>query len=204
MSFFPPSPDRPADSRDPNRKPTPRWFQRPELELPARVPLNEVLHLTNDLAVVLLDAEVFADGCYFRIEWKLRRGDKNDVEWEQISEQFMGGRWGRAERQSGSILRFGVELSDGQRLIDVEGRLPWDNDNAEPVVGHSLRFREEGGHGGEETLTHHGGLWLWPLPPEGNLTIVSEWAAFDIPQNTFQVDATALRAAAALARPLWD
>jgi hypothetical protein len=203
MSFFPPPPERPADTRDPNRKPLPRWVQRPEDELPARVPMSAVLLRGDDVVVVLADVEVFSDGCYFRMEWSLRRGTRNDAEWQQVSERFHGARYGRPERAAGTILRFGVELADGQRIVDVEGRLPWNADGDNPRPGHSLRFREEGGHGGDDSYTLRGGMWLWPLPPAGDLTIVSEWAAFDIPQSTFQVDATALRAAAALARPLW-
>jgi hypothetical protein len=158
---------------------------------------------------VLVDVEVFADGCYFRMEWTLRRGEKNDLEWQQITERFQGGRYGGVERRAGTILRFGVELADGQRLVDVERRLPWrDNnrrdENGEDQPGHSLRFSEEGGQGGDETVTFHGGMWLWPLPPAGELTIVSEWAAFGIAQSFNKVDASALRAASTQARPLWD
>jgi hypothetical protein len=40
------------------------------------------------------------------------------------------------------------------------------------------------------------GLWAWPLPPAGPLTVTVEWPAAGIPAASITLDATAFRSAA--------
>jgi hypothetical protein len=44
---------------------------------------------------------------------------------------------------------------------------------------------------------------MWPLPPAGPLTVVSEWPAHDIPETRVVIDATELRDRAAEAEVIW-
>ena len=60
------------------------------------------------------------------------------------------------------------------------------------------------GGGGGSMGTYRLGFWLWPLPPPGPLTWVSEWPDLDLPENSVEVDATILEAAASEAEQLWE
>jgi hypothetical protein len=200
MSFFPPPPERPADTRDPNRPTQPRWMQPPKDEIPARVPLSALLARTGDVAFVMPDIEVYSDGCYFRLQWTLRRGARTDAEWQRTQSAFLEHR-GFLMTESETGLRFGVQFSDGTRVIHTPGYL-LDEDATAPV--NTLWFQTSGGSGDDDRSVQRGGLWLWPLPPPGPLSVVFEWGAFGIPQTDFEVDATALLATSKNVRPLWD
>jgi hypothetical protein len=88
--------------------------------------------------------------------------------------------------------RFGVGFADGRRAV------------VGPVMGPSegapvLMFR--GGGGSEWRWT--GQLWLWPLPPAGELTFAFAWPHVGVPETTATTDATPLVAAASHATELW-
>ena len=48
--------------------------------------------------------------------------------------------------------------------------------------------------------TQTGGLWLWPLPPDGPLTFVLSWDVLDLDERIVTVDATELVDASRLSR----
>jgi hypothetical protein len=201
MSFFPPPPDLPADTRDPDRPTQPRWMQPPTDEIPARVPYGLLLARTPDVAFVLAEIEVYSDGCYFRLDWTLRRGDRTDLEWQAAQAAFHDSRGIHAHSES--ALRFGVQLADGERLTSPQGRALQLNQPASEA-GRSFIFHRRSGSGGDDTSVHKGGLWLWPLPPAGDLLLVLEWEHFGIPETDYVVDATRLLAAAQTVQPLWE
>lgn len=204
MSFFPPPTDPPVDTRDPNRPTTPRWFMPPRAELPGRVPFSALLARTDEVALVLTEAEVHADGCLLRFEWTLRRGNLSDRAWQSRQAAFSSGRHLVVDQDPSAALRLGVELADGQRLIVDDRHRPWTMDDEDLPDGHVVQFHYGSGSGDEDLSTQKASLWLWPLPPPGPLTLVFEWPAFSIAQTEFQVDATVLRSAAERTRPLWD
>lgn len=204
MSFFPPPTDPPADTRDPTLPATPRWILPPRDELPARVPYSALLARTAELALVLSEAEVHADGCLFRLEWAMRRGDLPGRAWQGRLAELSYSRHFIANGGREADLRLGLELEDGQRLIVDTERHPWTADDQDKPLSHTLRFLGGSGSTDDNLSTQKAALWLWPLPPAGSLTLVFEWPAFGIAQTEFKVDATVLRSAAKNARPLWD
>lgn len=42
-----------------------------------------------------------------------------------------------------------------------------------------------------------GTLWLWPLPPAGDLRLLAQWTSMGMPESSIVLDGSRLRAAAA-------
>ncbi len=59
-------------------------------------------------------------------------------------------------------------------------------------------------HGGGGNDRHYNmGLFLWPLPPPGAMSLVCEWRAQGIPLTEHSIDAELIVNAASAARPIW-
>jgi hypothetical protein len=54
-----------------------------------------------------------------------------------------------------------------------------------------------GGSGGDDELAGSGTVWLWPLPPAGELRLVVQWTQFGLAETSVMLDGGALRDAAA-------
>jgi hypothetical protein len=91
---------------------------------------------------------------------------------------------------------FGVGFADGRKAM--LGRLFPPNLEEDPD-GPVLMPRG-GGAGGEEWRM---GMWLWPLPPSGPLTVVTSWAERDQNERAVTIDAAELVEASEHAEQLW-
>jgi hypothetical protein len=96
--------------------------------------------------------------------------------------------------------RLGVEFSDG-RTARSDDDHHW-SDETEPNQP-LLRFGGGGGGGGR-IQTNTSSCWLWPLPPSGPLTWVSEWEAVGAAETSVEVDAAPVLDAALRAEQIWD
>jgi hypothetical protein len=87
-------------------------------------------------------------------------------------------------------------LSEGTNWTNLDWR-HWRTDEPPqpPVVMH------RGGGGGGDSFNMQ--YWMWPLPPAGPLTVVSEWPAYDVPETRVVIDATELRARAGESEAIW-
>jgi hypothetical protein len=143
-------------------------------------------------------ADVYSTGCLFSLSWLFRRGEQSDDDWADLQHLFfqpgMGIRRGR-ERQTG--LMFGVQFpngakastgSQGQHGLMETGQQP------EPPT---LVLNNGGGNGGDEEFSGTGKLWLWPLPPAGELRLVAQWLDFGLEETSVPLDGGHLRDAAA-------
>jgi hypothetical protein len=143
-------------------------------------------------------ADVYSTGCLFSLSWLFRRGEQSDDDWADLQHLFfqpaMGIRRGR-ERQTG--LMFGVQFpngakastgSQGQHGLMETGQQP------EPPT---LVLNNGGGNGGGEEFSGTGKLWLWPLPPAGELRLVAQWLDFGLEETSVPLDGGHLRDAAA-------
>jgi hypothetical protein len=93
--------------------------------------------------------------------------------------------------------RFGLQLSDGTKVISDHGRRGPDHDS-EPT-GPILRpFL-----GGKEPRSFFARWWAWPLPPEGPLEFVCEWPAFGMTETRVGVDAQLILDAARRSVRAW-
>jgi hypothetical protein len=65
-----------------------------------------------------------------------------------------------------------------------------------PIIAHG-----SGGGGGKRWDWQY---WVWPLPPEGPLTISCEWRAGGVPMSTIDLDGGAIHTAGGANKKFWD
>ncbi|GIT79396.1 hypothetical protein LLS1_10650 [Leifsonia sp. LS1] len=200
MRFFPEREERSADGRDLQRSRTPRWSRPPEDELPHALAETAVLATTDNLALLLAGVRAYSDGALFLVEWRLRRLDEDDAAWAALVRRVAGPRL-PGEQQLGA-LRLGVELADGERLV-ADGESWWLPGELTEPDGHVLGMANWSGGGSDDTQVFSGDLWLWPLPPEGPVTLAWEWPAFGLTEGTRVLSGGRIRDAAVAARPIW-
>lgn len=85
--------------------------------------------------------------------------------------------------------------ADGRRAL---GELTPRDPNSGPG---SIVIRPKGGGGSDHTWD--GNYWVHPLPPPGPLVFVASWPAHGVAEARAELDAAALRRAAAEAVELW-
>jgi len=205
MTFFqdfpvPPLPPRPRNTRHV----PPPWVAAPAYEVPAVVHLGKFVSRTPSIVVALKSAEVFSTGCLFNLSWVFRRADQTEEDWAELQHLFFHqgrGFRGGSGRQSG--LLFGVEFPDGSKA-STGSQIPYGlmeaGTNPESPV---LALNGGGGGGGDEEFSGSGTLWLWPLPPAGDLRLVCQWTDFGLEETSLMLDGGALREAAASVQPYW-
>jgi hypothetical protein len=157
----------------------------PEAELPGNVQISTIqLGRTQRAAVAVTGISAYSGG--FEIFLTARfRPDRGGVPQPPDP---------RAIRRS---LRFGLQLSDGRKVIGQHGG-PGPGDDSAPDGPILRQFM--GGGGPRSLLTR---WWAWPLPPAGPLEFVCEWLALEIPETRASIDAQLILDAAGVAVQLW-
>ena len=205
MTFFqdfpvPPLPPRPRSQR----YVPPPWAAAPAYELPAVVPVGMFVSRTPGMVLAVKSADVFSTGCVFSLSWLFRRSSQSDEDWADLQHLFfqpgMGIRRGSGQHTG---LMFGVQFPDGSKastgamgphVFMEQGQQP------EPPV---LGLNNGGGSGGEDEFSGTGTLWLWPLPPAGDLRLVAQWTDFGLAETSVMLDGGRLRDAAAGIQEYW-
>lgn len=90
---------------------------------------------------------------------------------------------------------FGMAFADGRKAAFHRPVPPPDVGPDWPV----LTMCGGAGGGGVDEMA----VWLWPLPPEGPLTIVAAWPALGVSETEATLDAADLISAATRAEALW-
>jgi hypothetical protein len=161
-----------------------RRVNPPENEIPVALPANVVLARTEDVAVALIELQVYTTGVAFTLVIRMRP-----------SSQLRGGRglneliWGHGPGPGSFLL--GVELSDGRRASGMP--IP-DRDS-------DLVFHPGGGSGGEASVEQT--WWLSPLPPDGPLRFVVRCPELGLGETMTELDGSAVRRAAEGVVTLW-
>jgi hypothetical protein len=178
-----PGPDE-ADEAERRRIQSLRERRAPENEVPVSVAFDAVLVSTEDLAVYVSGLRVFGNGVDFALELRARRREAD--RHGELHEVLHGRRR--------SQLLVGVEFSDGRRCSNV-----------------GLRLLEA--HGDEPTLWPGGGggggrtadlsLFLSPLPPPGELRLVTAWPGQGIPDTVTLLPTEEILDAADRVTELW-
>lgn len=167
-----------------------RRRQRPENEVPASVAIDAVLARTEDLVVFMSGARVFSNGVDLTLEVRLRQVDAS-------GRHVLGAAVHGHGPGSGDRLLFGVEFADGRRASTLgrDLRPPTEDTEDEP------RLWPGGGGGGSRSMQLQ--LFLSPLPPPGDFTVVCAWPDRDLPETTTVLSADQLLEAASRVRVLW-
>jgi hypothetical protein len=185
MSFFeaelPPEPERPlVEYRNPP------WTGPPSNVVPGTVALDIVLVQTGDAAVWVSNIAASPDGVQLTLVLVRRTYEEDDPD----------PLWDRPRKDVGQ-LRFGVGFADGRKaVLDRSG---CDEPKGDPE--HEIALLSGGGDGSSRRSTRQ--MWLWPLPPEGPVTLALSWPAAGMPETTVEVDSAPIRAAAQRATELW-
>lgn len=180
----------------------PPWVMPPEAELGVSVAARQVVSTQPGVVVGLTDCVAFSTGFQFGIAIRTK---------EEISASALGfGGAPPAATSTGWQLRVAVKFADGREAVTSghrpgpeiaayfsavqEGKEP--DLPAGPVIGGG-----EGGGGGKHWDFRY---WVWPLPPDGPLTIVIEWHAAGIRHATHVMDGGSIRRAGATSKSIWE
>lgn len=205
MTFFQsfPVPAVPPQPRSTRYIPPP-WAAAPAYELPAVIHLGKFLHRSPTMVVALKSADVYSTGCSFSLSWLFRRGEQTDEDWAGLQHLFfhpgMSIRPGRGQH---SGLMFGVQFPDGSKASTVSQRplaLMDTGQQAKPPV---LALNNAGGSGADDEFFGTGRLWMWPLPPTGDLHVFIQWLDLGLQETSTALDGGQLRDAAAHAQLFW-
>jgi hypothetical protein len=191
MSYFdvPPKPDH-GEWR------TPEWFAAPRDELGIEIVVDQAAAQSETAVITLRSIVAYSNGFELRLlgEWaKDSLGPFEDHVVHPHSEQF---------------LRVAVEYADARRATNMDYTLDDDSENDDddhagtpphpPYIGHQHPqfFNERQTH---TELSY----WIWSIPPAGDLTLVCEWPAVNIPVSRMTVDGDGIRQASARSQKLW-
>lgn len=181
----------------------PLWWGAPEDELPALLPVSELLAVTDHVAVALTAVAAYRDGIEFRIDRRLRRNGSSAREWNEMCSTFMEHMPYFGPVDIGGRLRFGIVLGDGEKVLADPLPFAGGGDPMEEPRGHTLNRQQQGGGGDGNTYSGSDHLWLWPAPPEGAIELVMQWPALGIQETRVMLDGTAMRELTQRARPFW-
>ena len=166
----------------------------PDNELPGVVPISLVLGRTDEVVVALTAAQVYSTGVSLAVSVRLRHSEEGGGLFEQVHGHRRG-------RDAASPLLLGVGYADGRTATNIADRLSLlslpsgsANDDAPLLVS---------GSGGGDDRSVEVSFWLWPLPSEGDLTLVCAWPARGIAETHAVLSAAALASAAAAVQELW-
>lgn len=186
MSFFDepiPPPELPIES------PQPEWVAPPRAILPAASPQRAVLFQTDRSVLLAHQFDVYPNGVSFTFTLMLR----DPHEFEDDPAWMMMRPPGRRFSSDG-FLRLGVLLSDGTKWTNVGRRhLKEPTERVITIVG---------GGGGQGRWDQN--MWIWPLPPPGDLTLATAWPIHGVEETLVTIDADELLARAAEAEVLWS
>lgn len=186
MGFFDELPVPEPERRRPHRP-----WELPEAEFPGVVPAGPVLlGRTEQAAVAITAISAYAAGFEIFVSARTRPGAHGGP-----ADRGTGAPWDLAAARRS--LRFGLQLSDGSKVIgrDSGPRPDRDSEPAGPILvpyafGGGPRFQ-------------FSRWWAWPLPPGGPLEFVCEWPAFGIAETRAGFDAQLILDAARRSVRLW-
>jgi hypothetical protein len=183
VSFFesPPPPEKPAQYRQPV------WAAAPDNELGVGVPLRVIFVRTEALAILVDQVVAYTTGFSFRLAGRRRAGAT--LADERGFEQALSPHHGDMDR-----LLVGIEFADGSKATNLTHG-PTDSESQGPVL-----MTGGGGAGGGRFDFQY---WVWPLPPDGPLAFVIQWADQGIELTRVSTDPSPIREAGALSEPLW-
>jgi hypothetical protein len=175
MGFFD---DMPAQEPEPPRRQHHPW-EPPEAEFPAIVPIDTLLlGRTDQAAAAVTGLAAFSNGFEIFLTAHIRPGRATDG-------------------PPGRSFRFGMQLSDGRKVIGRRGgpRAFPDSEPTEPILRQFM--------GGATPHTVMARWWAWPLPPKGPLEFVAEWPDLGLPETRAELDAALILEAADRSIRLW-
>ena len=188
MSFFESIPQPPPPP--PARSLRPAWA-RPDTVVPGSVPAEVMLIRTDEVAVAVGSVRAYPCGFEFTVHVRWRRAEDEFG----YRDPFERRQHPRGAPRPGDALRLGVLDAVGRRT-STTARHPVPRDDPPSLV-----MEQGGGGGGDRSWDMN--FWVYPLPPEGPVTLVASWLQQGVPETRAELDGAAIREAAARAVTLW-
>jgi len=171
------------------------WMSPPEDELGVAVPVQQVLTAGEEAVVVLHSCVAYTTG--FQLGVGIRR--KNEP--PPLTNP-------RMHREMPEMsLEVGVRFADGRETSRdheaAQRRAFFDAVAAgsDPPLPPGPMIGSGGGGGGGRRWDWT--YWIWPLPPDGPMTVIARWPAGRVPDGEVRVDGSAIRRAGARSEKLW-
>jgi hypothetical protein len=186
MGFFD---ELPASEPEPPR--LHHAWDPPETDFPGVAPIDTLqLGRTEQVAVAITGLSAYPAGFEIFVTARMHpdvRGGPGDRRPDAPRDLA-------AARRS---FRFGMQLSDGSKVIGHHGGRGPDHDSepSGPILRPFL--------GGGGPRSHFSRWWAWPLPPDGPLEFVCEWPTFGIAETRAGIDAQLILDAARRSVQLW-
>lgn len=185
----------------------PAWAGPPWHVQPGAVALSVEIGRSPSTVVRLEGASVYEQGVALRLVVRIRETDPE--QWRRVLQGFMifdGHRVHAPLTPSG--LAWGAEFTDGRRT-STEKESPWAAGAPEGIdlntwVPDHPVIEAIGGPPSGFADSWSREVWLWPLPPPGDLKFFCSWPERSITPTTTVVDlGTKLNEAASQASPVW-
>jgi hypothetical protein len=195
MDFFrvPPRPERPL-----NLPKVPHWIHTPSDEIGVLVPHAAVIARSEKALVALAGFHVYSNGA--EILLMLRTLSDFVLEDPTGVRELMRRRIDPShDPLPDTVFRFGVEFSDGRRATSLDTN--WMDPDWHVKPPPSIHLGMTGGGGG---AAFDWQFWLWPLPPTGVLTLVSEYPHVGIALTRYEIETSPLLEAASQSIKLWE
>jgi hypothetical protein len=168
-----------------------RRRQKPVNEIPVSVPLDLLLGRTDDIAVAITGARVYANGVECTLALRARSARRHGRQFHE-----MAGTMTRADQPDRLLL--GFEYADGRTVTslgDWSAYLAADAFDDTPTL--------TWGGGGASGCVADYQFFLAPIPPPGDLVVMCAWPAFELPESRAVVDATPITEMARRPTVLW-
>jgi len=179
----------------------PPYAGPPDDELGVAVSVRQLMASSDDIAVGVTGCVAYSNGFQLSLAIRRRPGTEPPVQHRpgayppepfemraRVAIRFADGREGATSGHvpSDEMMDFYRSWSEGKEPVEPPG----------PVV------RPMGGGGGGTRWDLN--YWVWPLPPDGPVTISCEWDAYKIPRASADLDGSALRRAGLSSTKLWE
>ncbi|MFY1655233.1 hypothetical protein ACN27J_30675 [Solwaraspora sp. WMMB762] len=178
------------------------WLARPVAVLGGVVAGQLLLARSDQAAVILTSVLAYPTGFEFDISAVLRVPEPPAVDPTTATDPARppAGASGpprpRIPIDGVGGLQVMVRFADGTVLSSLHrGASPADRQPAGPLLSPVVASTDQ--------QRHDARFWVWPLPPDGPVTVECAWPARDIPHSRVEVSGELIRQAAAGAVELW-
>ncbi len=182
--------------------PPPPFSGPPGSELGVTVPMRVVLASDPTIVIALTDCAAYSNGFEFLVAVR----SKEDLDHRLLG---FGPPIPPGAKEPDSLFRITVRFADGRSASSGQ-RVPGlelmdyylaKRDGLEPKLPKGPVLMPRSGGGGGKRWDFH--YWVWPLPPDGNLTLTCEWPARGMPLTEHELDGAAIRRAGESSPDLW-
>lgn len=171
------------------------WMGAPEDELGVAVPVQKLLSLGSDAAVLLMTCIAYSTGFQLTVGLRKRHDPPPLIDPRQHREM--------PEMRLEIVVRFadGRETSNSGSFQETRAYFEaYGRGEDPPLPPGPILAMGSGGGGGRSWIWNY---FIWPLPPDGPVTVKCRWPVGDVPDGQVEIDGAAIRSAGESSAKLW-